>query len=183
MEELNISQAPVLELTIEQQGTAEIEVGMTTPGPKGEPFVYADFTAQQLIDLTGPQGIQGPAGADGIDATTTRAIAFYVDGVLTADTKLCSIIAPFAMTVIEVRVAVDVAPTGANLIADVNKNGTTMYTTQGNRPTIIATETSATATDPDVTSIALGDIISVDLDQVGSTIAGENLMVTIICEV
>lgn len=113
----------------------------------------------------------------------TKSIAFYVDGTLTADTKLCSVIAPQAMTITEIRVAVDTAPTGASLIVDVNKGGTTLYTTQANRPTITAGNTSATAADPDITSIAVGDIISIDVDQIGSTIAGENLMVTIICEV
>lgn len=114
---------------------------------------------------------------------TNRAISFYVDDTLTVDTKLCSVIAPFSMTIAEIRIAVDTAPTGADLIVDVNKNGITLYTTQANRPTITATNTSATATDPDVTSIAVGDKISIDVDQIGSTVAGENLMVTIICEV
>ena len=35
------------------------------PGEKGDPFVYEDFTQQQLAALTGPQGPQGPAGPQG----------------------------------------------------------------------------------------------------------------------
>ncbi len=35
------------------------------PGEKGDPFVYEDFTPQQLAALTGPQGPQGPAGPQG----------------------------------------------------------------------------------------------------------------------
>lgn len=31
------------------------------PGEKGDPFVYSDFTPEQLESLRGPQGIQGPA--------------------------------------------------------------------------------------------------------------------------
>lgn len=34
-------------------------------GPKGEPFVYSDFTQEQLEALRGPQGIQGETGPQG----------------------------------------------------------------------------------------------------------------------
>lgn len=34
-------------------------------GPQGEPFVYEDFTAEQLEALRGPQGIQGEQGPTG----------------------------------------------------------------------------------------------------------------------
>lgn len=36
-----------------------------TPGDKGEPFVYEDFTAAQLAALAGPQGPQGEQGEKG----------------------------------------------------------------------------------------------------------------------
>lgn len=35
------------------------------PGEKGDPFVYEDFTPQQLAALTGPQGPQGETGPQG----------------------------------------------------------------------------------------------------------------------
>ena len=115
--------------------------------------------------------------------TQTKAFAFYIDGDLTVDTDLMSIIVPMALTITEIRCAVSTAPTGANLIIDINKNGTTLYTTQGNRPTIAASGTSATATDSDVTALVVGDILSLDIDQIGSTVAGSNLSVIVICEV
>ncbi len=34
-------------------------------GDRGEPFIYADFSAEQLEALRGPQDVQGPPGADG----------------------------------------------------------------------------------------------------------------------
>ena len=115
--------------------------------------------------------------------TQTKAFAFYIDGDLIVDTDLMSIISPITLTITEIRLAVSTAPTDAALIIDINKNGTTLYTTQGNRPTIAASGTSATATDPDVTALAVGDILSLDVDQIGSTIAGANLSVIVICEV
>ena len=34
-------------------------------GPKGDPFLYSDFTAEQLEALRGPQGLQGETGPQG----------------------------------------------------------------------------------------------------------------------
>lgn len=90
--------------------------------------------------------------------------------------------APIALEVQHARLSVSTAPTGADLIVDINKNGTTMFTTQANRPKIAAgayTESATTA--PDVVSIAAGDRITCDIDQVGSTVAGSNLVVVLYC--
>lgn len=76
--------------------------------------------------------------------------------------------------------AANTAPTGANLIADVHKNGTTAFTTQGNRPSVTAGGNGGTLATPDVTTIADGDYITVDLDQVGSTITGSDVTVGLV---
>lgn len=87
---------------------------------------------------------------------------------------------PYAATILGVTAAVNTAPTGASLILDVNKNGTTIFTTQGNRPTIAASGNATTSEPaPDVTAIAAGDYLTVDVDQVGSTVAGSDLTVFI----
>lgn len=39
-------------------------------GEKGEPFVYTDFTAEQLARLQGPQGLKGDTGPRGIQGET-----------------------------------------------------------------------------------------------------------------
>ena len=82
---------------------------------------------------------------------------------------------PFAGKVTYVTAAVGTAPAGSSIILDINKNGTTMYTTQGNRPTIAAAGTSVTATNPDVLTWAAGDRLSLEIDQVGSSTAGANV--------
>jgi hypothetical protein len=101
------------------------------------------------------------------------------EGTLTAAAGLASFRAPFAGKVTGVTVAVLTAPVGASLIVDVNKGGTTLYTTQANRPTIAAGTSSATASLPDVTEFAAGDVITVDVDQIGSGTAGAGLTVAI----
>ena len=42
-----------------------IELTPGPQGPKGDPFVYSDFTPEQLEGLRGPQGEQGPQGLQG----------------------------------------------------------------------------------------------------------------------
>lgn len=85
------------------------------------------------------------------------------------------------LAIIAVRASVVTAPTGAAIIVDINKNGTTIFTTQANRPTIaIGTNTSGKVTSMDVTSLAPGDYLTVDIDQVGSGAAGSDLMVAVL---
>lgn len=85
------------------------------------------------------------------------------------------------LTLVGAWVSAGVAPTGADIIVDVNKNGTTIYTTQANRPTVPATTNGgAISATPDVTSLAAGDYLTVDIDQIGSTIAGGAIMVGIV---
>lgn len=42
-----------------------ISIPPSSPGPKGDPFLYEDFTPSQLEALRGPQGIQGETGPQG----------------------------------------------------------------------------------------------------------------------
>lgn len=85
------------------------------------------------------------------------------------------------LTIRGVRISVGTAPTGSSLIADINKNGTTIFTTQANRPAIAAAaNTSGFVTNMDVTTLADGDYLTIDIDQVGSTVAGSDLTAQIL---
>lgn len=108
-----------------------------------------------------------------------QAVTFSKSGELSTTTGALAFVAPYAMTVVGVRIHVGTAPTGADLIVDVNQNGTTIFSTQANRPTITDGSTTSGETTPDVTSIAENDEITVDIDQVGSTVAGSDLTVII----
>jgi hypothetical protein len=103
---------------------------------------------------------------------------FSRNDVLATGTGASRFLFPFAATVIGVTAAVGTAPTGASIIVDVNRNGTTIFTTQANRPTIVAAA-NATASEavPDVTAVASGDYLTVDRDQVGSATPGSDLTV------
>lgn len=77
------------------------------------------------------------------------------------------------------RAGVGTAPTGASVILDVKKNGSTIYTTSGNRPTIAISGFTQASTAPDITTFSAGDYITVDVAQVGSTIVGADLTYTL----
>jgi len=53
---------------------------------------------------------------------------------------------------------------GKTLTVDVNKGGTTIFTTQANRPSLSGTNTEATSGTPDVCSFAKNDIFAIDVD-------------------
>lgn len=80
---------------------------------------------------------------------------------------------PFDLIITELILSVSAAPTGANLISDLNVNGSSILST---KISIDATELdSTTATTPYVlstTAISKGDRVSVDIDQIGATLPG-----------
>lgn len=100
---------------------------------------------------------------------------------LTTGTAKVTFRAPHALTITAVRASVTTAPTGSVLTVDINESGTSILST---KLTIDATEkTSTTAAAAAVisdSSIASDAEITIDIDTVGSTIAGAGLKVTLI---
>ena len=87
-----------------------------------------------------------------------------------------------SLTIRSVRASVGTAPTGASLIVDVNKGGTSIFTTQSNRPTIaVGANTSGKVSAINTTSVADGEYLTIDCDQVGSTVSGADLTVAVLC--
>ncbi len=88
-------------------------------------------------------------------------------------------VAPFALTLTGGYIIANIAPTGATMIWDMHSGaagGTTVFTTQANRPTLAAGATGPTAVvAPDVTAIGAGTRLVAYIDQVGSTIAGSSI--------
>jgi hypothetical protein len=88
---------------------------------------------------------------------------------------------PYAMTLTAVRASVTTAPTGSTLVVDVNEGGTSVLST---KLSIDATEKTSTtaATAAVISDSALADDaeITVDIDQIGATIAGAGLKVWLI---
>ena len=116
-----------------------------------------------------------------LKGATAGAAVFSNAGAATVGTGAGRYPVPAATTIKYVLVTASTAPTGADLILDVNLNGTTIFTTQGNRPKVVAGTHSQSATPtPDTTTVSAGDYLTVDIDQVGSTIAGSDLVVMVV---
>ena len=90
--------------------------------------------------------------------------------------------APFAFRITAVRSSVTTAPTGSTIVVDINNGANSVLST---KLSIDATEkTSVTAAVPPVINATFQDFaddaeITIDIDQVGSTIAGSGLKVTL----
>jgi hypothetical protein len=85
-----------------------------------------------------------------------------------------------AVTIIGVRASVGTAPVGGSVIADVNKNGATIFTTQSNRPTIAAGTFTDLADAINVPAVGAGEYLTADIDNVGPTSPGSDLTVTVL---
>lgn len=100
---------------------------------------------------------------------------------LTTGTAKVAFRMPYAFTLTDVRASVTAAPTGANLNVDINEGGVSILSTV---LSIDAGEkTSTTATTPPVISdstLADDAEITIDIDQIGSTLAGAGLKVYLI---
>ena len=113
------------------------------------------FNTAELISLTLP--------------STTATTGVHATG-----TKIASVVMPYAGVITGVSVAVGTAPTGATFIVDVNIAGTTIYTTQANRPTIAIAGFSAVGGTAAANTFTAGQVVTVDIDQIGSSEAGRN---------
>jgi hypothetical protein len=58
-------------------------------------------------------------------------------------------------------------------------NGTTIFSTQANRPTIAASAFVDASAIPNTLVIPAGNYLTVDIDQVGSTVIGSDLTVQV----
>ncbi len=83
-------------------------------------------------------------------------------------------------TISKVFLAVNTAPTGAAIIVDIHKNGTTIFTTQSNRPQIAADANTGYTTTIEVSTWADGAYLTMHIDQIGSTTPGSDLTVIIL---
>lgn len=143
-----------------------------------------EFTGSGGIQRSALTGVVSAAAGSGTTAFVAGSVPFFIPfmraGTLATGTGTLRYRMPVACTVQHVRLAVGTAPTGAAILVDVNKNGTTIFSTQGNRPTVAISASAETATTaPDITAYAAGDYLTIDVDQVGSSVAGADLSVIV----
>lgn len=145
------------------------------------PAAAADSTTYTLPSADGTNGQSLVTNGSGTLRWATPAeISFTIPGNLTVGAAAIRWYFTGNVTVSNVVATVSTAPTGASVIFDVNKNGTTIFTTQGNRPTITATNFTDLTSTPDTTTFASGDYVTIDVDQIGSTVAGADAVIRLV---
>ncbi len=178
-------QAVGLKVKIINNGNSAVDVNkLTALGTAGSPIAFEARSAPGGIP--GASGPQGPAGANGTNGSNGAVgpafLLSSVSGTLVAGVSTARFYNDTGrtLTIAAVRATVGTSPTGAAVIVDVNKNGSTIFTTQANRPTVaISGVTSGKVTSMNVTTLADGDYLTCDVDQIGSTVAGANLTVQV----
>lgn len=106
----------------------------------------------------------------------------YTAAAITTGTEKKEWVCPIYGRIVDVIVDSETAGSGGTSdIIDVNIGGTTIYTTQGNRPTLLLANTGlwAEAAEPEVQNLSPGDIVSYDIDQICTT-GSERVKVTIL---
>ena len=155
-------------------------VGLSAPTG----FVVADspITTSGTLALSFAAGYSLPTTAKQTEWDTDVIVIPVGDETtaLTTGTNKVRFRMPYAATLLAVRSNVNTAPTGSTLIVDVNEAGTSVL---GTKLSIDATETSSTtaASAATITDTSLADDaeISIDIDQIGSTVAGAGLKVSL----
>lgn len=176
------------------------DVDLTTPATNdilkynGSQWVNVPIPASGATDLEGLSDVDltSPAagqlmrynGSQWVNVNGDECIAVACSDQstsITTGTAKVTFRMPYAFTLSDVRASVNTAPTGSTIVIDINETGTTILST---KLSIDASEkTSTTAATPPVisdTSLADDAEITIDFDQVGSTIPGKGVMVYLI---
>lgn len=172
---------PCLQFAV-PSGTAIDQIKITDSG--GSIGFYIDDVAFRG-GVTGgsstPGMTQSQADARYLQSVNGQAL-FTREGIVAATAGTLRIYNKTGKTVTIARVwaCADTAPTGQAMIIDVHKDGTTIFTNQAHRAQIAAAANYGDSTDIDVPTWADGSYLTLDVDQIGSTVPGSNLTVAVV---
>jgi hypothetical protein len=150
---------------------------ITADDAAADKIVFWDDSADKLTYLALGDGVA-------VDGTTIYAQDWFVIAASDEATDLATgtnkvyFRMPYAGTLLAVKATVNTAPTGSTLICDINEAGTSVL---GTKLSIDASEktsdTAASAATITDSALANDAEITIDIDQVGSTVAGKGLKV------
>ena len=136
-------------------------------------------TNGQVLTYNSGTGVWYAATPGGGGGSSKFTRGFGIDGFATVGTnKSLPILIPSAVTIQSIKAYARTAPVGAALLFDINKNGTTIFSTPGDRLSIASgANTSTVGTFS--TSLAANDVLELDIDQVGSSTFGSDITIVI----
>jgi len=155
-------------------GGASVTASDTAPSSPSAGDLWFDSSELVLYvyynDGDSSQWVQtNPAGASGTVDEEFYIKSYRYDGTLTVNTGSKRLYLHDAYTLSSIYAYVDTAPDGASIITDVKKNGSSLQT-------ITIADGATTAANTTLShTITSGDYITVDITQIGSNTAGENL--------
>ena len=155
------------------QGEQGIQGIQGIQGPQGDQGIQGPQGDQGIQGPQGDQGIQGPQGDQGIQGDPGPLVAtFSYGGTLALSTGEARWYPPRACTLTDVHAWVSTAPTGSAVNFSVNKNDVELLT--GSISAAGFTMTPQTGLSH---ALLTTDYLTVDIDQIGSTVAGKNLSI------
>lgn len=163
-------------------------IGVGTNLPQAKVDIHAQgalstdvvFNVRNSADTADILSINGDGSFVGLPCEFQFAVSDETTDLTTGTAKI-TFRMPYAMTLTDIRASVTTAPTGSTISIGVNQSGTTILSTDLSID--ISEKTSTTAAVPPVisTSALIDDgEITIDIDQIGSTVAGTGLKVTLI---
>lgn len=155
--------------------TTYVDTGISVSS--GQPLSASQFTTNPgKIDLEDGNEVENNLPM-GLVAGFPYTVEFEWDGILETDTGVVPWVCPFANAeIISVTAWTKFGsvPASSDVIVDVNiaqdsatPTKTTVFTTQGNRPTIPVSQQVGAPAVPDVVAVTQGDALYADIDQVG----------------
>lgn len=176
----------------EGSGKATVVITATASGmPAGDSVVYETSFGQSPASgisnlYSRADHTHGTPSAPASGTQPTREVIFSISDLLTVNTGNLRMYNQLGSNfhIGEVFIAVNTPPSGTTVIrADVNNNGTSIFTSEAHQPIIsIGTYTGST-TIIDLPDFNNGDYLTLDLDQVGNTIPGSDLTAHVILTV
>jgi len=157
------------------QGTLAITgvISATTLTTDGG-IVYSDGTSLQNTAVGSSGQVLVSQGTDApkfTNLTGTGMLVWYLDDdIQVATDYVATYYAPVDMILKDVKMDADIAPTGADFVIDINEAGSTVLSTKPQMDIGTTTETGSHVFSD--TFIDKGDTVTLDVDQIGSTVSG-----------
>lgn len=172
--EVVVTTAPVPEtVLVPLDGVAEVVV--TTALPETVVVPLGGVAETMVVPNAGPRGDQGEPGVE------RETIPFSHGGELqthVGTSRFPVVGGPFVIETVAASLTKE--PTGAAVVLDVNVNDVSIYSDQNERPSIPEGARFGVGGTSDTNlTVGQGDLLSVDIDAVGSTTPGSDLVVSL----